>query len=48
MDYIIIYFQVGIILFIVHLILTIFSCNKYYFILDAIIIWILWKEKYII
>jgi len=41
MDYIMLYFQIVIILFIVHLILTIFSCNKYYFILDAIIISIL-------
>jgi len=41
MDYIMLYFHIVIVLLIVHLILTIFSCNKYYFILDAIIISIL-------
>ena len=41
MDYIMIYFHIVIVLLIVHFILTIFSCNKYYFILDAIIISIL-------
>jgi len=41
MDYVMLYFHIVIILLIVHFILTIFSCNKYYFILDAIIISIL-------
>jgi hypothetical protein len=47
LDYIRLLFQYGIIFLIILLILSIFSCNKYYFILDAIIISILGISFYL-
>jgi hypothetical protein len=46
MDFLIFAYWITIILLIVHLILTIFSCNKYYFFIDAVIISIIGRKYF--